>query len=399
MSGYLDTAPCGYFSFSDDGRLQEVNETLCSLVNFSREELLGQRLENILTLPGRIFYQTHFFPLLKIQGHAEEIFITLLAKDKTQLPVLLNAQKHIEGSQHFYACAFITVHNRKKFEDELVAARKEAERALQENVALQAIRQELQQHAEKLDEQLALVHKMNAELQQFNRVITHELQEPLRKIAVFASILKESPLPDTDPRFHGNVEKLLKANERLRAIVSGLQQFMWLQEAPLAFTKVNPGDVLTAAARKVAKEFDPALIMLSFDKMPELMADKEQLELLFYHVLCNCVKFRKEGEKAHISVKGAIIQKNRFRMVVDRYRYEDFLKIDIADQGTGLDPRYKAQVFELFKRLHLTTQGIGIGLPLCRKIVENHAGYITIDGREGKGTTLSVLLPLQQRNE
>jgi sigma-B regulation protein RsbU (phosphoserine phosphatase) len=395
MNGYLNNAPCGYFSFSDEGRLQEVNDTLCLLLKTSREELLGQKIENILTLPGRIFYQTHLFPLLKLQGHAEEIFITLLAKDKTQLPVLLNAQKKDEGPAIHYACVAITVHNRKKFEDELVDARNKAQQALQENAALNAIRQELQQHAEELDEQLALVKKMNGELQQFNRVVNHELQEPLRKISVFASMLKRPDLPGTNAHFYNNLDKLLKANERLKAVVSGLQQFIWLQEAPLELAKVNPGDLLKAAYGKIVKEFGLELTALSLEEMPRLMADSKQLELLFYHTLCNCINFRKKEEKVCISVKGTVLQKNRFREVADRYKYEDFLRIDISDNGIGLDTRFKEQAFELFKRLHPTLEGTGIGLALCKKIVENHSGYITIDGEEGKGATLSVFLPLR----
>jgi signal transduction histidine kinase len=81
-------------------------------------------------------------------------------------------------------------------------------------------------------------------------------------------------------------------------------------------------------------------------------------------------------------------------MVTERYSYKDFLKIDIVDNGIGIDPRFKDQVFGLFKKLQLTDEGKGIGLSLCKKVAENHGGYITIDGKEGQGTTLSVLLPL-----
>ena len=394
MSGYPDNAPCGYFSFNNEGQLQQVNDILCGLLKSGRDELVGQHIENILTLPGRIFYQTHLFPLLKIQGYVEEIFITLLAKDKTQLPVLLNAKQHADGDTHRYVCAFITVHNRKKFEDELLAAKQKAERALQENEALQTVRWQLEQHSRELDEQLALVNNMNADLQQFNRVVSHELQEPLRKIAVFAGLLKESPHFNTDPRFFNNLGKLLKASERLKTVVSGLQQYIWLQEAPLELVPVKPGDIMKAAYQKVEKEFDPALIQLSYEEMPELAADPKQLELLFYHAFCNCVKFRKQNEKASIVVRGTVLQKNRFRMVADRYSFQDFLRIDITDNGIGLDSRFKDQVFELFKKLHLTAAGKGIGLALCKKIAENHAGYITIDGKEGQGSTLSIVLPL-----
>jgi sigma-B regulation protein RsbU (phosphoserine phosphatase) len=397
MNGYLDTLPCGYFSFGHDGRLKEVNTTLCALLQVSREDVIGQTIETILTIPSRIFFQTHFFPLLKMQGHAEEIYITLLTKDKNYLPVLLSARRDMQDGTERYACAFITVHNRKKFEDELVAAKKEAERALRENAALQAATLSLQQHAEQLDEQLATVNKVNDELRQFTHVVSHELQEPLRKISIFTKMLDHSCTPEAHPNIYPTLGRLLSANERLRDVVSGLQQFMWLLESPLNFSEVDISFELQTAASELAKEYDQGLIELSTGLLPVLTADRDQIQLLCYHALSNCVKYRKKGEKASITVSGTIIEKNMFRAIEDRYKFVEFLKIDIADNGTGFNPEYKDQVFELFRRLNTDTTGKGLGLALCKKVAENHCGYIGIDSRENEGTTLSVLLPIHQQ--
>jgi phosphoserine phosphatase RsbU/P len=154
MKEIFDLAPCGYFSFFDDGTLYIVNETLCNLLGYQKQELEGKNIETVFTIPTRIFYQTHFFPLVKMHGHTEEIFITLLTKGKSQLPVLLNAKRVSGGTKPYTSCAFIVVANRKKFEDELVAARNAAERALKENSELLKARAALQEHAEQLDENI-----------------------------------------------------------------------------------------------------------------------------------------------------------------------------------------------------------------------------------------------------
>src|SRR5687768_7392412 len=184
----LDKAPCGYFSFGDDGTVRTVNATLCALLGFRKEELAGKNVESFFTLPTRIFYQTHFFPLVKMQGHAEEIFISLLCSDGEQLPVLLNAKRMDWEGSVVTCCSFIIVRNRKKYEDELVAARKTAEKALNENVDLLKVKNELQRQASELDKQVQLVNRQNDELRQFSHVISHSLREPLRKILMFSSI-------------------------------------------------------------------------------------------------------------------------------------------------------------------------------------------------------------------
>src|SRR4051812_25367491 len=114
MEFFLDTAPCCYFSFNDLGELVRVNQTLCTSLGYKKEELMGCKVEIIFPIPTRIFYQTHFFPLLKMHGHAEEIFIFLLAKNGAQLPVLMNSSREEMEGNIYNSCVCIIVQNRKK---------------------------------------------------------------------------------------------------------------------------------------------------------------------------------------------------------------------------------------------------------------------------------------------
>jgi len=94
MDELYDKGPFGFLAFFEDGPLCGLNETTTSILKYTKESLLGANVEKVLTLPSRIFYQTHFFPLIKMQEHAEEIFVSLLASDNEHVPVLLNA-KHL----------------------------------------------------------------------------------------------------------------------------------------------------------------------------------------------------------------------------------------------------------------------------------------------------------------
>ncbi|MEO8583967.1 MAG: PAS domain-containing protein [Flavitalea sp.] len=205
ITSTANNAPCGIFSFDDKGVLLEINRQAYTWLDYNTEDLIGQSLERIMTLPSRIFYQTHLYPLLVLQGHVEEIFITLLRRDESALPILLNAVKTASDKGTVYECAFIVVHHRKKFEDELVAARKEAQRALNENSVLASLTETLRVQTTQLDEQLAVTQRQHKELQQFSRVVNHDLQEPLRKISVFADLLNQNNLSEKQLQHHGRL--------------------------------------------------------------------------------------------------------------------------------------------------------------------------------------------------
>lgn len=391
-SAIFDNAPFGYFSFFDDGTLHIVNETLCSLLGYTKEELAHKNVESIFTLSTRIFFQTHFFPLVKMHGHAEEIFVSLLASTGSHVPVLLNAKREEPEGKAFTSCAFIVVANRKKFEDELIAARKQAENALRENTLLLKAKAELQIQTEQLDTQIHMVNKQNHELKQLNHVITHSLKEPLRKILLYTEKLATHSLP---AEVVGNLNKLVNASTQMRNIVAGLQQYVWLNDAPLQFKTIELHKLIERARGQLLSESKSQELVLNFQELPSIEGDEEQLFLLFYHLFSNAVKFKKE-EKAYVSVRAFLMQQNSFIAIEDKYQYEDFIKLEITDKGIGFEPSFAEAVFELFKKLH-ATEGIGLGLALCTKIVANHFGVIKAESKINEGTTFTIILPVSQQ--
>jgi sigma-B regulation protein RsbU (phosphoserine phosphatase) len=392
MTDFLfDYAPCGFFVFADNGTIHQVNETLCNLLGYNKEELDQRNVEFIFSLSARIFYQTHLFPLIKMQGHAEEIFLFLKKKDGGQLPVLLNATKIDFNGINYCSCAFIVVHNRKKFEEELITARQTAEKALSENSELILARKELQQHAEELDANIRLVQKQNNELQQLNQAVTHDLKEPLRKILIYSERMRTDASDESRQR---NLARLVKASEQMRIIVTSLQQYIWLNDAGLRLTKINLNKLIEKVKEQLEKEHPDKPFLLNAGVLPELQADEEQLQLMLYHILENALKFKK-SEKALITITGTVIQQNIFRAIENKYRYEDFIKLEIRDEGVGFDPSFRQDIFELFRKLHFS-EGRGLGLALCRKIAENHKGWVTADSRLNEFTVITILLPLAQ---
>ena len=380
-----ESGPFGVFAFTDNGTIVTINDSAATELKYSNLQLQGKDLEMIFTLPTRIFYQTHFFPLVKMQGHAEEIFISLLCSDGEQLPVLLNAKRMEWDGNVVTCCAFIIVRNRKKYEDELVAARKTAEKALNENIELLKARNELQQHAADLDKQVHLVNRQNEELRQFSHVISHSLREPLRKILMFSSMLEKDEA-------HIYRDKMLRSVNQLGNVVESLQQYVWLNEKRNNFAHLDLNEILADAETQLRQEFGSNVLKLNYDQLPSLTGDADQLQLMLYHILSNSVRYKKH-ETATVTVNSVIIKQNTFRNVEDKYQYEDYVKMEITDDGIGFEDQYNKLIFELFQKLN-KSEGQGLGLALCKRVAENHGGHIEAESRYGEFTKITVWLPL-----
>lgn len=388
-------APFLYFAVSDSGQIRHVNNRLCQALGYTQQELTGQKLDVIYTLASRIFHQTHFFPLLKLHGAAEEIYITLKAKDGQELPVLINAERKQQGEEAISSYAGIVVQNRKKFETELVAARKAAEAAINENTVLIEAKKLAQQQAEALDKQMQMVQRQNDELTQFSSVVTHDLQEPLRKLFVFTNMLVENDDEETRAKVVG---KIASAATHLRSVVTGLQQYVWLTDTALQPVVIDLNSLVKMAAGKIKQQFPDVILSVEAEGLPTLTADMEQMLFLLQEIMGNAVRFRKPGNKVRIVMTANRLLQNQFKSVPGKYKYVDYLKLDITDDGLGMKTQYQGQALELFKRLH-PESGRGVGLSLCKKIVENHGGSMELNSRENEGTTITVWLPLLKEED
>lgn len=389
MQNYFNQAPCLFYTSADDGTLLQVNDCLCQILGYQAEELVNKKIESLFTVATKIFYQTHFYPLLKMQGHAEEIFITLKKSNGEEVPVLINAKREIADGRHVNLHAGMIVHHRQQFEEQLIAAKKAAEKALEENTELTEAKLLLQKHSAELDRRITVVNKQNEELKQFNHVVTHDLQEPLRKLSLFSGMLLEEEEIMEPAKLVG---KIRNVTDQMRTILSGLQQYIWLTEIPLKRQTIFLEPLLAKVKHQLKQDFPNIDLVITKEGTDQLVADDDQLQLLFYHLLSNAIRFSKGGKEVSAGVSAEQIQLNQFRHVEGRYQYVDFIRLQIQDDGKGFDSMYTTQVFDLFRRLHAES-GQGIGLALCKKIAENHHGTIFIKSKTDEGTVVTVYLP------
>ncbi|HYC87148.1 MAG TPA: ATP-binding protein [Chryseosolibacter sp.] len=391
MDPVLDHAPCGYLSFVDDGKILDINKTLKEILGYGNEPFTQSHVEQLLTVSGRIFYNTHLFPLLRLHHKANEIFLTLIARDKTQVPVLVNASRRMHGEMFINECVFIPVMQRKKFEDELVNARRQAEEALKKNEALVALTAELEEKSLELDSKVASLLSLNQNLVEFNKIISHDFQEPIRKIEIFArrlAALAENPASDNE------LNRILASVQKLRLLTSTLHLYVELADEQVS-GMVHLERLILSARDEVSTH----LMFTDFDFTVENIVDiqgyERQLQLLFHHLIENSVLYRNENRRLHIHIRGVLVQENIYKSTINKYRYVDCLKIRYSDNGMGFDEMYNDYVFGLLKKIERKSPGLGMGLAVCKRVVENHSGSIKVSSQPGQGCSFDILLPVK----
>jgi phosphoserine phosphatase RsbU/P len=393
----LRAAPCGLFAFDDAGTLLALNDTLLDVLGYAREDVQGRPVTGLLSLASRLFCETHVFPLLRMQGRVDELYLTLRTRSGESVPMLLNAvrQERAEGAVH--QCAVMSVRERGKYEDELLKARRAAEEALRNNAALIQIRQEFEEHTRTLDHKLTQLEQRNQELTRVSAILAQDLREPIRKLSLFACLFTREDREGLSMTGQRSLELIRTVSAKLEQLVVGLHQFMSLDVLEDPIEEVDLLEAVGNARRRVKEMSGHPAPELRCAALPIIEGRRRQLMTLFFHLLDNAAKFHKPGELPRVDIECQLVQHNSFRALKDRYHYTDFVKITVADQGMGFATSDAGYVFEVLRKLDPDSPGLGVGLPICRKVVENHHGTLSVESEPGRGTRFTLLLPLKQQ--
>ena len=394
MDDLLDIAPCGILLFDDGGNVLSANKTLKDLLGYSDHELEGKTVDTIFSVATRIFYNTHLFPVIKLHARADEIFLTLVTKDRKDIPVLSNAVRRQNDGKFENLAVFVPLFERNKFEQEIIEARRTAEKALKENKELQALTETLESRTRELEQKNQKIIAVNDDLTQFNKIISHDLQEPIRKIKLFSSMLSASGSDQLSERSRMALSKIESATERLSKLTLSLQQYVNV-DVDVKYTLVDLNNCLSAAASRVsaARDFDDFELLSG--ELPSIEGFPAQLELLFYHLIDNAIQYRSPERKLKISLDHTVLEENVYRSIPDKYNFAEHVRIIFSDNGIGFDNQFKEYVFDMIKKINIGSDGIGMGLALIKKIVSNHGGTVTVESRHGEGSQFSIVMPLR----
>ncbi|MFB3388907.1 CHASE3 domain-containing protein [Flavobacterium sp. LAR06] len=245
-----------------------------------------------------------------------------------------------------------------------------------------------------LQERNRELEKSNKELASFNHVASHDLQEPLRKIQTFISRVSEADKAVMSESGRDYLAKIAISAKRMRVLIDDLLLFSRTNTTKKEFIKSNLNELLQNAESELTEVIHENKAVIKASKLPKLEVIPYQIEQLFINLIGNSLKYNKPGVPPEISIESEKVLSADYPDLLEQ-SVKKFHKITFTDNGMGFDPQFKETIFILFQRLHSKTDypGTGIGLAICKKIVENHKGHILADSTPNKGSVFTVFLP------
>ncbi len=238
------------------------------------------------------------------------------------------------------------------------------------------------------------LERSNRELQDFAYVASHDLQEPLRKIQTFADRLQGRYQHVLDERGNEYLRRMQTSTVRMRMLIDDLLAFSRVTTAAEPFVEVG----LTALVQEVVADLEAQLErtggQITVETMPDIEAEPVQMRRLVQNLISNALKFHRPGVPPQVRLWAELVREPGGRPT----KQPRLCRIFVADNGIGFEEKYRSRIFNLFERLHGRTEyeGTGMGLAICRRIVEHHAGHIEAQSVPGEGATFIITLPVKQ---
>ncbi len=244
------------------------------------------------------------------------------------------------------------------------------------------------------------IENANQELREFVYIASHDLQEPLRKVSTFGDRLKRHLGSALDEKGADYLARMISASERMSLLIEDLLAFSRVTTRAKPFEPVDLGAVLKEALEDLEMAVRDAGAAVSADPLPVIDADYTQMHQLFLNLIGNSIKYRRTGEPCRIAIRMVINDTER-ELCGKRYSAGKLILVAVEDNGIGFDEKYADRIFGVFQRLHGKGEykGTGVGLAICKKIVDRHNGGIEVKSRIGEGSRFTVILPLQKAQE
>jgi signal transduction histidine kinase len=412
--------PVRQLTFSQDGvgwvathrRPLNVPDIFADMRFVARDWWRAHNLHSFLALP--IIHKDALLAVLALNGQQPfhlssdhqyilESFVTqtaiaiqnarLFAAVRTQTARLEQANAELQGE----------IVERQQVEAALRQARDEletriAERTMELQLTNAQLRQEITERnrtEETLHTFAAQLQRSNRELQDFAYTASHDLQEPLRKILTFGDRLKAKCGETLGEQGRDYLQRMQNAAQRMQTLINDLLTFSRVTTKAQPFVPVDLASVAAEVVTDLEVRIEQTGGQVNIHKLPTIEADPLQMRQLFQNLISNALKFHRQNIAPIVTVQGHLLQ-NADGHLAGNAPVRELCQITVADNGIGFDEKYLDSIFNVFQRLHSrsTYEGSGVGLAVCRKIVERHGGTITARSIPGQGTTFIVTLPI-----
>lgn len=344
------------------GIITYVNKKFCDISKYSREELIGK---------------TH--QIINSHYHPKEFFIEMwqtISQGKVWEGEVRNRAK--DGSFYWVNTTIVPFLDAQGTPEQYVAVRYEITERKQ-------FEEQLKIYAKKLE-------ISNKELQDFASVAAHDLQEPLRKIQSFSDRLVTKAKEQMTEETFDYVDRIQNSAHRMQVLIDDLLTYSRVTTKSSPFSVIDLNAIIAQVVSDLEVRIEQCHGKVVWENLPSLEADPTQMRQLFQNLISNALKFKKSDLNPLVTVTAKIFDNSPLG------RPGPACQITIQDNGIGFDEKYLDRIFTIFQRLHgrHEYEGTGIGLAVCRKIVDRHGGFITAASIPNQGATFIVTLPLKQ---
>jgi len=394
---------------TDKKRAEEINAKLAAIVQSSDDAIVGKTLEGIVTSWNNAAERMFGYTANEMIGQS---ILKIIPDERVhEEPKILERLRRGESIEHFETVRItkdgrrlnisLTISPIKDSKGNVIGASKIARDITKQKQlleALQTAREELENQVMErtADLERANLHLQNSneELERFAYVASHDLQEPLRKIQAFGNLLLERNEQDLNSSGKNYLNRMINSANRMQSLIEALLEF---SRATLIEKKFEKRD-LNLLIDEVKKEFqeraDDKEALIEVAPLPHLTVIPFQFKQMVSNIISNSLKYSKPDEKPVIKITSQILDAQEINEP-GAAKEISYCKITISDNGIGFENEHAEKIFELFQRLHGRHEytGSGIGLSICKKIAENHEGFIRAESEPGKGAAFHIYIP------
>jgi PAS domain S-box-containing protein len=351
------------------GIITDVNKQMEALTDCTRDELIGAPFKTYFTDPERA---EAGIKLVLSERKVTDYELTACSRDGKKTEVSYNATTFYDRDR--------------KLQGVFAAARDVTDRKRVE---------------EKLRIYSAKLERSNRELQDFAQVASHDLQEPLRKILSFGDRLKTKTGESLDEEGRDYLQRMFNAAARMQTLITDLMTFSRVETNSQPFVPVDLGVIAREVSTDLEARIEQARGRVDIEELPTIDADPMQMRQLLQNLIGNSLKYYRVGVPPVVRIYSQKLEARGPDSMDESPLARQLCQILVVDNGIGFDEKYLDRIFTVFQRLHKKGEyeGTGVGLAICRKIVDRHNGTITARSSLGQGTTFVVTLPVRQLKE